>query len=199
MRKNRHPHPLVYMRALKSEDLMAIMDFLYFGEANIFQENLDSFLALAEELKLKGLDTNADDDVKIPAVYEEVPTKKEKSQQRRGTAFDNQTFESSDTQVATFIKDTASSADLEDLDGQIRSMITKSDVSTGKGKMATCNICGKEGLYMSMPRHVEAHHITGVSHSANICGAVSRSTHGLRQHKKTYHKDNVFVAGPEKP
>ena len=28
---------------------------LCIGEANIFQENLDSFLALAEELKLKGL------------------------------------------------------------------------------------------------------------------------------------------------
>ena len=29
--------------------------FLYIGEANVLQENLDSFLALAEELRLKGL------------------------------------------------------------------------------------------------------------------------------------------------
>ena len=29
--------------------------FLYCGEANVYQENLDSFLAIAEELKLKGL------------------------------------------------------------------------------------------------------------------------------------------------
>merc|ERR1719430_2656610 len=57
LRKNSHPHPLVYMRALKSEDLIAMVDFLYYGEANVFQENLDSFLALAEELKLKGLNT----------------------------------------------------------------------------------------------------------------------------------------------
>ena len=42
-----------------------MVDFLYFGEANIFQENLDSFLSLAEELKLKGLNNTADqlDDV----------------------------------------------------------------------------------------------------------------------------------------
>ena len=33
----------------------AIIDFLYFGEANVYQESLDSFLAVAEELKLKGL------------------------------------------------------------------------------------------------------------------------------------------------
>merc|ERR1712129_343076 len=53
--RNKHPHPLIYMRGLESEDLVAMIDFLYFGEANVFQENLDSFLAVAEELQLKGL------------------------------------------------------------------------------------------------------------------------------------------------
>ena len=48
-------HPLIYMRGVKSEDLNAVVDFLYRGEANVFQDNLDSFLAIAEELKLKGL------------------------------------------------------------------------------------------------------------------------------------------------
>ena len=43
------------MRGLKSEDLLAIVDFLYCGETNVFQENLDSFLAIAQELQLKGL------------------------------------------------------------------------------------------------------------------------------------------------
>ena len=55
LKRNRHPHPLIYMRGMKFEDLLAIIDFLYCGEANVFQENLDSFLAIAEELKLKGL------------------------------------------------------------------------------------------------------------------------------------------------
>ena len=43
------------MMGLKYEDLVAIVDFIYNGEANVYQENLDSFLLLAEELKLKGL------------------------------------------------------------------------------------------------------------------------------------------------
>ena len=55
LKRNQHPHPLIYMRGVKSEVLLAIVDFLYCGEANVFQENLDSFLAIAEELKLKGL------------------------------------------------------------------------------------------------------------------------------------------------
>ena len=54
LERNKHVHPLIYMRGLKSEDLLAIIDFLYCGEANVFQENLDSFLSIAKELQLKG-------------------------------------------------------------------------------------------------------------------------------------------------
>ena len=53
--RNKHAHPLIYMIYVKSEDLVAVIDFLYYGEANIYQENLDTFLNIAEELKLKGL------------------------------------------------------------------------------------------------------------------------------------------------
>ena len=52
---------MIYMRGLKAKALEAIVDFIYHGEANIYQEDLDGFLALAEELQLKGLsDTNGD-------------------------------------------------------------------------------------------------------------------------------------------
>ena len=40
---------------MKFEELSAMLDFLYCGEANVYQEQLDSFLALAKELKLQGL------------------------------------------------------------------------------------------------------------------------------------------------
>ena len=55
LRRSRHPHPLIYMKGVRSENLLAIIDFLYCGEANVPQDNLESFLAIAEELKLKGL------------------------------------------------------------------------------------------------------------------------------------------------
>ena len=56
LKRNKHSHPLIYVRGIKSVDLVAMVDFLYFGEANVYQENLDSFLAIAEELQLKGLE-----------------------------------------------------------------------------------------------------------------------------------------------
>ena len=46
------------MRGVKAKDMVPLMDFMYQGEANIYQDDLDSFLALAEELQLMGLTTS---------------------------------------------------------------------------------------------------------------------------------------------
>ena len=55
LKKNHHSHPMIYMRGLRTKDLEAIIDLIYHGETNIHQEDLNGFLALAEELQLKGL------------------------------------------------------------------------------------------------------------------------------------------------
>ena len=58
LKRNKHTHPMVYMRGVKSHEIQAILDFIYCGEANVFEVNLEAFLALAEDLKLKGLTEN---------------------------------------------------------------------------------------------------------------------------------------------
>ena len=35
LKKNKHPHPLIYMKGIKHEILLAVVDFLYLGEANV--------------------------------------------------------------------------------------------------------------------------------------------------------------------
>ena len=55
LKRHKHSHPLIYMRGIKSNLLVTILDFLYHGEANVLRDDLDSFLALAEEFKLRGL------------------------------------------------------------------------------------------------------------------------------------------------
>ena len=64
LKKNKHPHPLIFMKGVKHEILLAVVDFLYLGEANVFQESLDSFLEIAEELRLKGLMGQTEDNAK---------------------------------------------------------------------------------------------------------------------------------------
>jgi len=52
LRKNRHHHPLVYLRGFKCQDLQAVVNFMYRGEAIIDTHALNSFLSVAEDLKV---------------------------------------------------------------------------------------------------------------------------------------------------
>merc|ERR1719222_1126542 len=51
-------HPLLYLRGVKFQDLQSVLNFMYHGEVNVAQEELNSFLAVAEELRVKGLTQN---------------------------------------------------------------------------------------------------------------------------------------------
>ncbi len=55
LRRHRHDHPLLYLKGVKYLDLVAVLNFMYHGEVNVAQEELNSFLAVAEDLKVKGL------------------------------------------------------------------------------------------------------------------------------------------------
>ncbi len=55
LRQNQHSHPFIYMRGIKAKVLASIVDFIYHGEVNIQQEELNDFMAIAEELELEGL------------------------------------------------------------------------------------------------------------------------------------------------
>ena len=55
LRLNPHQHPLLYMKGVKFSDLQAVLTFMYHGEVNVAQEELNSFLSVAEDLQVKGL------------------------------------------------------------------------------------------------------------------------------------------------
>jgi len=58
LKRNRHEHPLLYLKGVKYVDLVAVLNFMYHGEVNVAQEELNSFLAVAEDLRVKGLTQN---------------------------------------------------------------------------------------------------------------------------------------------
>ena len=50
-----NPNPVILLRGISSSQIEHILDFIYHGECNIQQSELNSFLAVAEELKIRGL------------------------------------------------------------------------------------------------------------------------------------------------
>ena len=55
LRKNPHSHPLLYLKGIKHSDLLSVLNFMYHGEVNMAQADLNSFLSAAGELQVKGL------------------------------------------------------------------------------------------------------------------------------------------------
>ena len=57
LKDNQYPNypTTIYLRGVKFTDLKAVLDFIYNGEVKVAMEDLDSFLAVAADLKLKGL------------------------------------------------------------------------------------------------------------------------------------------------
>jgi len=58
LRRNPHQHPLLYLKGVKYSELMSVLNFMYMGEVNVAQEELNSFLSVAEDLRVKGLTQN---------------------------------------------------------------------------------------------------------------------------------------------
>jgi len=51
-------HLLIYLRGVRHTDLVSVLEFMYNGEVNVSQEDLNSFLAVAEDLRVRGLTQN---------------------------------------------------------------------------------------------------------------------------------------------
>merc|ERR1712088_1062045 len=52
-------NPFLYLKGIRLKELQAVLNFMYHGEVNVAQDSLNNFLAVAEELAVKGLTTDS--------------------------------------------------------------------------------------------------------------------------------------------
>ena len=201
LKKNKHLHPLVFMKGVKYGDLIAMLDFLYNGEANVFQENLDSFLTVAEELRLKGLQRH--EEVEVGEVS---PEKMKKSNRLKKTNVEQSasncktlTQETCDKSSEISVSETGialnGSFDYVELDRQVAALMTQSEnmMTQGRGKiyLHACKECGKEGQRVNIMNHIESNHMSGVCIPCNHCGKTLNTRQALYMHVRRNHKQSA--------
>ena len=54
---NKHPHPRIHLSDMGSKQLMYILDYIYSGEVQVHDTDVDIFLKAARKLKINGLST----------------------------------------------------------------------------------------------------------------------------------------------
>jgi len=57
-RQKNQQNPFLYLKGIRLKELQAVLNFMYHGEVNVAQDSLNNFLAVAEELAVKGLTTD---------------------------------------------------------------------------------------------------------------------------------------------
>ena len=209
LKRNKHSHPLIYMKGLRSEDLRTMIDFLYLGEADIFQENLESFLAVAEDLKLTGL-------TGLTGTIEEVGTKTADNSftgpnslqmntqpipkketlvaktEHRESSFSPEGFHLIQkdplSQKRRNVIPNPASEDLKEVDEKVKSLMDYSAnfISNGKERARICKVCGKEGERKAIRGHIEVNHLEGISLPCNVCDRTFRTRRNLKIHKSKH-------------
>ena len=202
LRMNKHSNLLVYMRGVSSLDLVAILDFLYCGEANLLQENLDSFLALAEDLQLKGLRGRATAEDLTQEEKVKRPKKNNQAPKKVGRHTPSDPFESNvapeilsknqDIKDETVLPTNNLTEDFQELDEKINSLMEKTLRKLSSGKVLyTCKVCGKEAQSGDVKKHIEANHLEGVSIPCRHCDKTFRSMRAVDHHAKKWHLNEI--------
>ena len=64
LKESNQAQSILYLSGVNSVNLKFILDYIYYGEVNLFQEQLESFLESAEKLEIQGLvgNVNASED-----------------------------------------------------------------------------------------------------------------------------------------
>lgn len=81
LKKNTHPQPMIFIHGVRYADITAILNFMYHGEVNVSQEDLPTFLAAAEELRIRGLSDKNNLEGDTEPGEESSPRKRPRKQQ----------------------------------------------------------------------------------------------------------------------
>ena len=198
MKRNKHPlHPIIYLRGVNIDTLTAILDFLYFGGANVYQDDLDSFLAIAEEFQLKGLMGGTDDAGGVESETKQNQVKTENCRMVETKVQTNRLFDRSEGVSNTDLKQseqvvaiqTQFGDGLQDLEQKVKSMMTKSlNLLPNGHRQWECKVCGKEGHGSQIVKHIEANHLEGVVVPCKYCEKTFRSRNSIGHHRLRFHK-----------
>ena len=191
LQKSKHPHPLIYLRGYQSKIFAYLLDFLYFGEAKICEKELDSFLAISEEIKLK---------VQTGQTMQDALGEQEQREYSETVIEGKEPFTTeSNLDIGDLPPNPNTSAVpyksptiLQELNEKVKTLMEMGSKVIPNGaeqrKSRICKVCGKEGVWNVIRDHIEAKHLEGISIPCEFCDKTCPSRVSLSMHKIKYHK-----------
>ena len=174
---NTHSHPMLCLSGVNTADIKNMLDFMYNGEIQIFQDDLDQFLEIAQRFHLEGLIQNKQEN------YTDTQEFKYEASQESANIMDlvpesenepinHQTKEKIISLVANY-------ESIEELDQKIEEMFEKVE---GDNQKRRCIPCGKISSMVANARNHAETHIDGLNFPCQYCDKSFRSRDSLRKH-----------------
>ena len=184
--KNMNSNILLCLEGTDQTDLKNILDYIYFGEVQIFQEELDRFLNIAQRLKLEGMmgDSNEtkqdgnEEKIEHSLIDEDRGSEWQKPQQKKRTTMTREIETCEDKVILPM-----SSHDMAEVNEKINQSFEK--VASEVYKCLLCEKVSKKSI--DIKRHVETH-LEGLSYPCQQCGKTFRSKNSLSNHVSLKHK-----------
>ena len=185
--KNKISNPFLCLDGVSSADLDNILDYIYNGEVQIYQEHLDRFLSVAQRFKLEGLlggeqEATEEKEVKDEKIF--IPQSRTRNRNPENRKPENikpdypeTAPEDNSIQINSQILPLDTN-DLHEIDEKLHENLEKN--SDG---MWCCKICNKavSNKKYNAKLHVEIH-MEGLSFPCNTCGKEFRSRNTLGAH-----------------
>ena len=177
-KRNKSPNLLMCIEGVSSEELKNVLDYIYNGEVQIFQEHIDRFLEVAHRFKLEGLlDTKHEDPLgKVQESVDDNNIVKQEAESSKPNSLNERTT----------VPKIVFSGEVSEIDQQIFKHVEKSSDGT-----YICKICGKSSVKKRshIRNHIETH-VEGLSFDCQHCGKDFRSRNLLSQHVHFKHKSS---------
>ena len=176
---NNNSNLVLYLESVGSREINLILDYIYVGEVQIYQEYLDRFLEVAVKLRLNGILANKEEETFEDPEQEVDPLDlKPKASENKRPIVKN----SPETKIAL---PTNIAQSIESTNSEIENKFLEHVVK--ENGMFRCTVCNKTGYRANIRRHLETH-LSGLSYECQICGKNFRSSESRRVHKIKSHK-----------
>jgi len=193
LRKNAHSHPLLYLGGVNSRKLHIILDYIYHGEVQVYQEELDGFIEAAQKLRIEGLRKEQENldpgegDFKIKPENENNSFNESSDESYLVDVDDVENYKKFKTPkrkpTSRTMTTAGGSVTTPELEQKIEELTVKIE------GVYTCGNCGKTAKDKThLTRHIETH-IEGLEYNCPHCGKVCRSRNGLTSHVGRYHRN----------
>ena len=212
LKQSSGPNLHLILDNVNSKDLTHLLDYVYHGEVALWQENLDSFLEIAQRFKLQGLLLpNGDPNMHQQNQQLAAPPHQNQDQTHSIFLTDLQKRHQPKVNTSTVKHEKIFLPQRIDIDEKkqlevlfpavvnapenVKELNSKLEESFyQEGSVYICKICGKtSGVPRNMRDHVEIH-FEGLRFSCKLCPRAFGSRNNLRVHYKRKHGQTVSMS-----